>query len=1143
MDFSDSGHYSDFDDEKKGGRRGCLGWLTVFLVALVGVVALVVGGIALFLATDLGRLWALNKINRAIAPAHLAVEQWDVGLFGAAKLEGVAYLSPEQGLKVDARQIVFTKGVLAFIPIAKLALGDVTVDSPVISFDPAAVQKKRPLKGVETKAEKKESFFIPVVDVSGSLFVKNGSIIVNNSGVDIFKSDALDGRLLVNSIWKPFGFEIKGHAGAGVVGLTGDLQSISSLGKGADSDYTDKLVLQLERVDLAEFAPVLVMLGSPVLPHSGIAEGALTLERSGRGGLLKAEGGILIEKMRVVTGDKKYSPAGDIALLVDAEIKDKLCAFRKFDFSSPWGRINLKGSVQQVDEVRWISGDVAADISIDLAAVFRDFSHTLAINEDLLVSKGRLNGYLKMKTESNGVHVDTSLKVVDLAMLYKKRPVSIDRDPSLTLKMYLPDNALPEIEELHLRGSFVDVYGKGNILQGALKGYVDFSQFSKDFKGLLKTDAILGGAAHFNLSTSPSGDNVAFDLITKLSKLNVTYPEIGVSSVQEGSLTCRGSVVGAATAKKAADLTLNDIDYDLRLNKSRVHGSVVRFVPAQRGKTLPVLRGLTVSAEMNIVDLVKACGALMKREAYIDAVACRGNLLANMAVESANSVAKMRFNGVGRDVTFKVAGQEINEPDIRFGGAATFDEEHVTLALDAVDLTSGVVDLKIPSWFIQFPGNGLDLKFNGDADALFDVGFVHSLLAKEKSAYDQVHGKLKLGLKTSGTDSGANVDFNGTLTDLYLLVDQQIMFYEKRAELHTTLAFNKGGDNVVVKTFNYYSAILDVTATGDIRDLWKNRIADLSGDMDVKFDSLDRMLRVRGIDEWKLNGHKRTPFKLKGPLTAEFPQKASFSGGAYLASLTGLGLNAGGAGISLEMNKGRVQCDWSPVLNSGRLRFTPIFDFSPHGTTVLMPDGVQLLEKVKITQEMVDKLFVHANPVFAGSRIHQGVVSLKINSFSSGPKPGHSDLMVDAQVELEDFKMTLSPAMQDMLKLINVKSSIYQVESLPMHVMIRKERVHLDSLTMTFSKQPVIFSGSVGFDSTIDYLIEIPLGDMISQKTGLNLPKDLTVKVKMTGTVDNPRIDTSALEKAFGGFIKSTLGDDAFKGVVDFLEKLKKELK
>ena len=273
-----------------------------------------------------------------------------------------------------------------------------------------------------------------------------------------------------------------------------------------------------------------------------------------------------------------------------------------------------------MDQVRKVAGDLDADIDLDIAAVVRDFRYAIDIDEELEVSKGRLSGQLKLKSSSGGVRLDTALKTSHLAMSYKKRPVAIDRDPSLVLKMYFPDDALPDVEELRIRGSFADVYGKGNIRQGALKGYVDLSQFSSDFKGLLKSGTVLGGAAHFNLSTRPAADNVAFDLIIKFSKLDVTSPEIGASSVKEGSFTCRGTAVGAAAAKRAADLSFNDVDYDLRLNQSRVHGAVKRFVPVQDGKMLPVLRGFTLSADLNIADAVKACGAMMKRKAYIDAL-------------------------------------------------------------------------------------------------------------------------------------------------------------------------------------------------------------------------------------------------------------------------------------------------------------------------------------------------------------------------------------------------------------------------------------------------------------------------------------------------------------------------------------------
>lgn len=1138
MDFSGSESYEDTNDGKLREKPGCFFRFFRFIFISAAVVIFAVGGIAFFLTTDLGRLWVLNKVNRGIAPAHLAVDDWDAGFFGSAKLSGVKYVSPEDGLTVDIKRVVFSKGVFAFIPIGKLALGELTLESPVITYDsPEAAEKT---SASEPQADEEGGFFLPVADFGGRLFVKDGIVIVKEGGKPLFQSKNIKGHLLVDSFWRPFGFEVHGRVGNGTLGLTADLQSINSLINGADSEHDDKVVLQLAGVNLATLTPVLEMAGSPVLPHAGTAQGALTVERSRNGSVLGIQGGMLIDKMQLVTGDDEYSPAGDVALLIDSEIRDDLCLFRKFEFSSPWGKAKLNGTLRHVEDNRRVTGDIDGDVDFDLAALTRDFRYALQMDDELAVKRGRLTGVFKIDGSQGDLNIDSSLKVTGLTMQYKGRVVNLTRDPSLTLKAHLPADKFPVVEELRLRTSFADIYGKGSINQGVLKGYVDLTRFSEDFKGLLKDGVVLGGAAHFDFSTKPEGESVGFNLMTKFSRLNITSGKGGVSSLKSGSFDCDGLVAGAEGAGSLQDLVFQDVDYDLRLNASRVHGVTKRFVPIQKNESLPVLRGFTLVSELKVPDAVGAFGAFMTRKAYQEAAGWKGSIPVNAALESANGVAKMRINGAGRDLVLKAGGITVNEPDLQLSGAATFDSAENSLSLNEVVVSSDAVNIKVPEWYVHVPEQGGNIDFKGKADAVMDVSKIYPLLFSSSKNYDQVRGDLSLSVDAASASSSAKLRLNGVLSDMYLLLDGNILYYEKRAELKSLFALR--GDDVLVESFELYSSLADVTADGRIRDFRKSRIADLDGTLDFKFDTLDRLLRVRGIDEWKITGHKKASFKLNGPLTADFMRSGRFSGEAYLASLNGLGLSAGGAPLSLELSGGRLTCDWRPVLNGGRLRLTPLFDFTPQGTVISMPAGTVLLEKVAITQEMVDKLLVNFNPMFNGSRLHQGTVNLVVNSLRSGPEPGYEDLSIDADAEFNDLKMTLSPAMRQMLNMIQVKDSIYQVKNLPIHSVVRKERVYVDPVTMVFADQPLTFSGSVGFDSTIKYLIEVPLSEPIAAKSGLKFPKGLSVKVPVTGTVDNPRIDTGALENTVGGFIKNTLGDDALKSVSGFLEQLKKDL-
>ncbi|MFO7937431.1 MAG: hypothetical protein R6V06_07485 [Kiritimatiellia bacterium] len=1141
MDFSGNETYDDCDDVRDGVKRGCLGWLFRAAAVSVGVVLLLTSLLAFLLTTDFGRLWLLSEINSVIAPAELAVHDWDAGFFGPLCLHGVEYRAPDEGLRVDVESVIFAKGIFALVPVGKLSLGEIVLESPEVSCDFHEAKTDKSKSG-NADASDGRAFFMPAVDIGGTLLLKNGTLMVMYNGRTLLKSHNLHGRLVLDSFWKPFGFNISGAAGKGTIGLTASLQSINSLINGGDSEYADKVVLQLDKINLADLAAVLELGGFPVLPSAGIAEGAVTVERSGGIKTLDVEGGLLIEKMQVKSAGGKLSPAGDVALLVDAGIKDDLCVFRKCELSSPWGQISLRGSLKQIYALRKLSGDIEADIDMDIAATVRDFRDLLPVNDDLHVSGGTLSGSFMVKDFSGGKRFETSLQTSDLSMRYREIPLSLKQDTSLLLKVRVPDDALSEIEELRLQASFADIYGKGNIRQGVVKGYVDLSRFYEDFGGVFKSGFASGGAVNFNLSTRPSGDSSFLDCIAKFTRLNVTSAGAGASSVKEGSFTFKGLVDGVGKAADTSDVSLRDVEYDLRLNQSRLHGAAKRLVPVQDGADLPVLRGFSMNADVWINDLIRAGGLLMKRPAYMNALDSHGAVVLNSAVECANNVAKMRVNGVGENIVVNMAGQKISEPEMLFQGSAVYDAGKGGLSLKDVRINSGFIDLEIPDWFVGLSEDGEGVKFKGNADALLDMRVLSSFFSSDANTCNRMRGDAGIALDAEGDDSGSEMNVNVILSDFYVFADKEICFHEKQAEMNLHLFVRENGRDALVRSLKFDSSLIDISADGSVNDFLNDRNADLHGETEIDFGAVNRLLRVRGIDEWTLSGRRKSSFELKGPLTGDFTQKGFFAGSAYLASLKGLGLSAGGAEIALEMKNRSLQCDWQPVLNGGRLKFSPVLEFTPRGISLMFPEKLEMLKKVKITQDMVDKLLVNCNPMFQDSRVHRGTAGFRMNSFVSGPKTGHEDLYMDADIVLENVSMTLSPVMRNLLSMINVKTSVYRVEHLPMHVIIRKERIYLEPMTMVFSGQPVIFSGSAGFDSTIDYLIEIPLGDTIVRKTGLNLPGNLTVKVPVTGTVDNPRLATGALEKAFGGFIKNTLGDDALKGVGNFLEELKKEL-
>jgi len=208
------------------------------------------------------------------------------------------------------------------------------------------------------------------------------------------------------------------------------------------------------------------------------------------------------------------------------------------------------------------------------------------------------------------------------------------------------------------------------------------------------------------------------------------------------------------------------------------------------------------------------------------------------------------------------------------------------------------------------------------------------------------------------------------------------------------------------------------------------------------------------------------------------------------------------------------------------------------------PAQTRLLDTVAITQEMVDKLLVNVNPLFQGSTVLGGTVTLDMKhcliASDVAPQKG---VAADMTILFKQLKLNLGPSLRDLLGMLKVKDHVYAVDQLPFHVVIKEGRINVDPVKMVIGKQPVTFSGWVAFDGTIKYLLEVPMTGQLAGGKGGKVLRGMTIKIPVTGTVNEPRLDTGALQNTLGQFIQQAVGEETLEKVGTFLEKLQKELK
>ncbi len=1061
MDFS---AIRDEDEESVAERRpGCLRGLFRLLFALLLPLALLLALLPTLLSSDPAREWALRKINAAVAPATVSVGRWSLGWFTAPVLEQAAYADPARGIDVKAAQVTSDRGLLRLLPVGTLNLGRVTLKNP------QAVYALTPPPAAEKTAAAKQkaggAFFLPVVDAAAELVIENGQLELAGRAAQPFVARQINGTVTLESLSKPIAVLTQMQVGGGTLALEGRVQSLKELLKGESFEKPERMTLKLVAVELAAFGPLIEQAAGEPWICSGTAEGALTLQISGPE-QVGVEGGMLVSGLSVAAGNQKPSPKGDLAVMVDAAYDKKVVSVSKFELSSPWLRANASGTLRQGAKPGVMLGAIRAQAESDLTAVARDFGPALGLVKGFRMQKGRLLATLDVEGTEQAVVVDAQLTTADLAMVIDGEPLTLKPAPSLICKVAFPYGRWPEVETFHLKAPFADVYGRGRFEEAVVKGRLDLTLFSRDFKRMLKNAPPMVGSVYLDLATRREEERVAVNALLKIADLAAELRPGQRLVVPQGALKAEGRV---PLKGNRPEREIQDATFEFTLESGRLSGGWKRLAPAQ-GDRAWVLRGFTLASDMELGSVRRLLGGFLPAGAQRRLSAWQGRVLANATAEVAGGVVKARMNAAGQKIVAAGEGGVWRVPDVRLEGALT-----------------------------------------------------------------QEGPKEGVRLEAQATGGGA------------LERDGAVVFAEKAARLAVDARFASDNNSVRFTTLNLASSLAEVQAQGEVTELATRCVVSAKGKASVDFGAVTELLEAKGIDEFKLTGRGLREFKFVSPVAgglATVFSDGAFSGAVHVGSLKGLGLDAGPADASLSLANGRLKIAYEPALNEGRLRLVPEMTVEQATTTCTLPAQTRLLENVRITQEMVDTLLANVNPIFQGSQVRSGSVTLDMRScrLVSGVTP-EKGVAADLSVLFKNLDLALGPQLQELLTLLKVRDRQLKAEQLPLHIVVKDGRVHVDPVKVVVDRQPLTFSGWIAFDGKIKYLIEVPITDRLVGGTGGKLLKGMTVQIPVAGTVNAPRLDTGALQNALGGLITNAVGEKAVEKIGTFLEQLQKELR
>ena len=96
-------------------------------------------------------------------------------------------------------------------------------------------------------------------------------------------------------------------------------------------------------------------------------------------------------------------------------------------------------------------------------------------------------------------------------------------------------------------------------------------------------------------------------------------------------------------------------------------------------------------------------------------------------------------------------------------------------------------------------------------------------------------------------------------------------------------------------------------------------------------------------------------------------------------------------------------------------------------------------------------------------------------------------------------------------------------------------------MTLEAEGHQLTMQGSIGFDSTLDFIARIPVTEKVVGKDAYQFLQGTTIKVPIGGTAAKPRIDQSAFQQASGDLMQQALRKNLEKGAQDLLKNLFKK--
>jgi hypothetical protein len=712
----------------------------------------------------------------------------------------------------------------------------------------------------------------------------------------------------------------------------------------------------------------------------------------------------------------------------------------------------------------------------------------------------------------------------------------------------------PVVDKLNCDSSFLHVQGSGTLDQLVAGASFDLNQLATELAQFVDLGGCqLAGTGQLQL-TWQRDQNGHVQSQADISASNFALATPGRRPWQEASVTLH--VEGAGTM---SDTSLQHVDtFAARLDAGQEHLTAQLAGPLDN--PLAAAWPVQIGWQGELADL------LPRVELWIGATSATAGWdlsgscsLAATAQVSADSLDVEQCKLSIQRLHLWGHGLHLDEPQAELTGTAAWQRASGKIDLPLVSLKGTAIIARLNNFALVSTANS-GPQASGNATLQGDLATLarwlqDPLVPPSRRIAGQLSGQAEIALGDGASQATLNAVIDqlqvvevpapalpqsATLLGPAAAPKAPLSWQEPRLTLAARIDYDAAHDQMRITQGELAGKNLQAQINGNISGIESQPNLDLTGQIVCDWEQLAPLWKPFVGDAVQIVGHEPWPFTLRGPWTSgATPVLAGaqrMTGGATVRwlSASAYGLDIGSGTLDARLADGTLTLQPVNVaVAGGQIMLAPMLRLAATPAEIDLPAG-PMLTNVKLSQEVCAHALKFVAPVFAEVTRTEGQFSVTLQG-GRLPLADPTSGDVAGQLLVQSVEMRPGPILQTLVGFAEQVEGILQgkvpfanpakavalvrMDNQSVDFRMVDHRVYHQGLKFVAGNVTITTRGSVGLDESIAVLAEIPLPQGLLKQ---NNPEAQTLKIPITGTLKNPKMDPKAIEQLPLLLIKGT---------------------